>query len=116
MAEVKYQFDGMARFTATMVFTKMASGPLAFLTTGFLGNITFFLLKKGANWLANQGLAVLNIGLNEILVAQQKGRFDKVLEDALKQVKQTKRKLSKKEQAEIDDRVIKAFRTFAYFV
>lgn len=116
MAEVKHKFDGIARFTATLVFTKMAGGPLAFLTTGVLGKVTFFFLTKGSNWLANQGLAVLNVGVNHILVSQQKDQFEKAINEALNKVQGTSNKLSPVEVAEIDDKVIRAFRNFAYFV
>lgn len=116
MAEAKYQFDGISKATATLLFTAMASGPLAFLTTGILGKITFFFLKKVGNWLANQGLALLNIGVDQIKISLEKRNFDRAMDEAIKKVMETNRRLTKEEQAEIDDPVKKAFREFASFV
>lgn len=116
MAEVKHQFDGIAKATATLLFTSMAAGPFAFLTGGFLGHITFFILKRFSNWLANQGLALLNIGVDAIKIAQEKKKFDEEIDKAIKAVLEAKRKLTKEEQAAIDEPVKKAFRKFVSFV
>lgn len=116
MAESKHQFDGIGKFSATLIFTSMAGGPLAFLTTGWLGTITFFLLKKFGSWLANQGLALLNIGVDAIKLSIEKGAYDAAIEAAIKQVKETNRPLTVKEKREIDESVKRAFRKFAVFV
>lgn len=116
MAVSKHDFGGIAKVTATLLMTLMATTPLAFLTRGFLGKVTFFFLRKVGNWLANQGLAVLNLGVDAIKIAQEKKTFDKELEKALKTVAESKGKLSPKEVKAIDDEVRRAFKRFAKFI
>lgn len=116
MAEVKYQFDGISKITATLLFTTIAASPMSFLTTGFIGKITFYLLKRISNWLANQGLAILNVGVDAIKIAQEKKAFDRAIEEAINKVLEAKHKLTKEEQDAIDDPVKKAFRKFVSFV
>ncbi len=99
-----------------MIFTSMAGSPLAFLTHGFLGRITFFFLTKVGSWLANQGLALLNIGIDELRIAAQKDDYEKAIEEALKSVGEAKQKLTPAEIKAIDDKVKKAFRKFVYLV
>lgn len=116
MAESKYEFEGIGKFNATLIFTAMAGGPLAFLTTGFLGTITFFLLKKFGSWLANQGLALLNVGIDFIKIEFEQKAFDDAMEKAIAKVKGSSHKLSKQEVKEIDDEIKRVFRRFASFV
>lgn len=116
MAATKYQFDGISSVSASFVFTAMASGPLAFLTTGVLGQVTFFILKKVMNGLANNGLAVLNLGVDFISVNFQERDFNEAMRAALiarDKVITTKGKLSKEEMDAIDAPVKDAFRKFA---
>ena len=119
MAEVKYQFDGIAAVSATMVFAAMAGGPLAFLTTGILGKITFFFLKKIMNGLANQGLAVLNLGIDFMAINFQQADYESAMDAAIKardEIIGKRGKLTIEEQREIDEKVKAAFRKFAPFV
>ena len=116
MAEVKYEFPGLSKFNATLIFTAMASSPLAFLTTGFLGNITFFFLKKIGRWLANQGLALLNLGVDFLMVELEQRDFENAMDEAIAKVKASKGRLTKEQKEEIDAPVKNAFRRFASFV
>lgn len=116
MSTVKHNFDGIARASATMVFTAMAASPMAFITRGVLGQVTFFFLKKVMNWSANQGLAILNLGVDSLRIAQEKRTFDRQISEALAKVQATKRRLTQEEKNEIDAPVIDAFRRFARFV
>ena len=116
MAEAKHEFGGIARVTATMLMTFMATSPLAFLTHGILGKITFFFLTKVGNWLASNGLAILNLGVDAIKIAQQKKTFDREIEKALKAVAESKGNLSPSEAKAIDAEVKAAFKRFAKFI
>lgn len=116
MAEVKYKFRGIAKFNAFLIFSAMAGGPLAFLTTGIVGTITFRLLEIAGNWFANQGLALLNIGVDVLIVAAQKNNYESVINKAIDKVKNHKGPMSKKKQKEIDDEVIDAVRDFIRMV
>lgn len=119
MAEIKYQFDGIAAVSATMVFTAMAGGPLAFLTTGILGKIVFFFLKKIMNGLANQGLAILNLGIDFMSVNFQQSDYESAMDAAIKardEIIGKRGKLTQEERERIDEDVKRAFRKFAPFV
>lgn len=117
MAEIKYQFDGIARFNATLIFTALAStGWGAPLTTGLLGKLVFFFLKKFGNWFANQGLALLNIGIDHIKIASEKSNYEQVFAEALAEVQANKNKLTPAQRKAIDDKVKRAARHFIHFV
>lgn len=116
MAAEKYQFDGIASVSASFVLTAMAGSPLAFLTTGVLGKITFFFLQKIMNGLANNGLAVLNLGIDFLSVNFQERDFTEAMRAALiarDKIITTKGKLTKEEMDAIDAPVKEAFRRFA---
>jgi len=116
MAEVKYQFDGIARLNATLLFAAMAASPVAFLTTGLLGKFVFMVLTHIGNWLANQGLALLNIGVDMIKIHFEKKDYDEAMEEALAvkdMIIKTGRKLTPQEVEDIDGKVKNAFRKFA---
>lgn len=98
------------------MFTALASSPLSFMTTGFFGKITFFFLEKLMNFLANNGLILLNIGVDHLQTAIEKDNFDEAIEEALKVVRNTKGKITKERAHEIDQPVIDAFRKFISLV
>lgn len=116
MAEVKYEFEGIAKFNAMLVFTALASGPYAYLTTGILGKFVFFVLKKIGNWIANQGLALANIGIEEIRNPILLDNYDSTMNDALNEVLRRKGRLTDEEKKAIDDKVKDAARNFIRFV
>lgn len=115
MAEIKYQFDGISKMTSLLLFNAMASGPWFFLTQGMLGRFTMFLLKKFSKWALNQGLVIVNIGIDIIEIEMDKRAFDDAMEQAIKKV-QSKRKLTPGEIKAIDADVKKAFKEFVRFV
>ena len=116
MAEVKYQFDGIAKFNATLIFTALAGSSWgSFLTSGFVGRLVFFFLEKFGNWMANQGLAMANIGVDILITAHEKKNYDAVLEEAIHQV-QSKRNLTQEEIDAIDEKVKAAAKKFIAFV
>lgn len=116
MAEIKYKFKGIARFNAFLLFSAMSGGPLAFLTTGILGTITFKFLELVGNWFANQGLALLNIGVDAIMVAAEQNKYESVINRAIERVKNHKGPMPEKLKREIDNEVIDAVRDFIRFV
>lgn len=116
MAEVKHDFPGIAKFNATLIFTALASSSgLAFLTTGVLGRITYKALEMFGNWLANQGLALGNIGYDNIVIAAQEFNYEQVFDTVLYEILKEKNPLSPEKRKELDDKVIIAFRKFASF-
>ena len=112
----KYQFDGVSKFSAVMIFTSLASSPFAFLTTGILGKFTFFILEKISNWLANKGLILLNVGVNYIAVLNQQGDYDKTIEEAIKKVKDNPGRLTDAQKKAIDQPVIDSFKRFVSLI
>lgn len=115
MAYAKHKFDGIASVSATFAMTAMAGGPLAFLTTGFLGKITFFLLKKMMNGFTNNGLAVLNLGVDFLSTNFQERDFDEAMRAALiarDKIITKKGRLTKEEMDAIDLPVKNTFRKF----
>lgn len=116
MAVVKHKFNNLSRGMATMIFTAMASTPLAFLTTGIVGKITFYFLQRWSNWLINQGLVLANVGIDFVKTASQKKDYDQAIEEAIQKVLQTKHRLTKEEQDAIDEPVKRAFRRFVKLV
>ena len=100
-----------------MIFTALATTSWgSFLTTGLVGRVVFFFLKKFGNWMANQGLALANIGVDIIITAHEKNEYDKVMDEALKKVLNTKRPLTEEEKDAIDGPVKKAAKKFISFV
>jgi hypothetical protein len=117
MAEIKHQFDGIAKFNATLIFTALAANPpTAFLTTGVLGKVLFFILAKLGNIMANNGLALANIGVDMVQLAIQKNNYDSAMDAAIKQVLETKGPLSKEQKDAINAPVKEAFLKFISFV
>lgn len=115
MAEVKHDFDGIAGAGASLVFNALRGSGASFLTWGIFGSITFFVLKKLFNFLANQGLVILNLGADLVSTQVEKHKFDKALEEAIEKVK-NKQNLTKEEMDAIDEPVRAAFRKFVSFV
>lgn len=114
-AEVKYQFPGIAKFNALLLFTALGSSPAAFLTNGLLGKFVYFFLNRFGNWLANQGLALANMGVDALIISEQHGNYEQVMDEAFEEIKKKKGRLSPEERKKIDDKVKDAFREFAPF-
>lgn len=116
MGYSKHDFKGIKKLGATALFTAVASSPFGFLTNGLLGKITFFLLEKIANWLANQGLIILNVGAAYLKTNFEQKAFETAMQKAFELVDGKQGKLNPAEVKAIDDEVIKIFDDFAIFV
>lgn len=112
----KYTFDNISKFSATMMFTALASSPFAFLTNGFLGRVTFFTLKKLSNFLANKGLIIANIGVDYVSTLDQQKDLDTELEKAITIVANKKGRLTDEEKKRIDAPVMAAMRRFVSLI
>jgi len=110
-----YDYSGIGRAEALLLFSALAASPWAVLTNGFLGSIVFWILTKICTGLANKEVMVLNVGATTLQTIMQKGEFDATLDAAFKAIKGNPDRLSAAEKAKIDDPVIAAFRKFAVF-
>lgn len=97
------------------MFSGLAASPLAWLTTGLVGKITFWFLTKFTEWLASNGLIILNIGVANVQTLIEKSAFDKTFEEAFKAIHGNPDRLTEEQKKSIDDKVISAFRKFASF-
>jgi hypothetical protein len=73
------------------------------------------LIDDVVNWLANEGLIVLNLGAIVVNGEVDQALFDKALDDGLRKVEEGRDKLSAKEGRAIDQQVIAAARRFIDF-
>ncbi len=108
----KYDFRGIKKYGAKVLLTALAGTTwgASFLSWGFAPAVEF-LFEYVANWLANKGLIIINVGIIPIDGAWDQKAFDAHMQEALDLVR--KGNLSKKEMKEIDDKVLEAFRRFA---
>lgn len=111
----KYDLPGFGKVQALLVFTAMASGPLAFLTTGIPGKIVFPLLELAGEWLASKGLVLLNIGAEKVETLIEENAYDGSFEKAFEAINAKRGKLTDAEKKSIDDKVIAAARKFFSF-
>lgn len=111
----KYKFEGIGKASATATFVALASTPLAKLTQGFVGKILYALLTLFFSGLASVGLVVLNIGIAKVETLLEQKDFDGSFDEAFKIINAKGGKLTQQEIAEIDSKVIDAFRKFAVF-
>lgn len=110
----KYDFGGIGRASATLIFSLLVDSPLAFLTVGPVGQVTFYLLTKLFSHFANQGLVLFNIGISNVQTMAAQKDFDETMKEALDAVK-NKSALTDAEKKAIDDKVIAAFDKFTDF-
>lgn len=109
----KYDFRGIKRLGAAGLRGAFLSTPyLAWLAR--LGSFSDLILEFIANWLANKGLIILNLGAIYISGEIDQKNFDAHLDVALDAIKQRggRDKLTPEQIKEIDDEVIKAARKF----
>ncbi len=102
----KYDFKGIKKQGASGLKLALASNP----SSAWLAKIPFIstLLEVGVNWLANNGLIVLNIGAIYVSGEIDQSLLDRSIEDGLKKVQQAGNTLTPEQMKEIDDAVIKA--------
>lgn len=111
----KHKLDGIGSASATLTFLALAGSPLAFLTQGFLGKITHYILTQIYSRLASQGLVVLNIGVAKVQTLAEQREFDGTFDDAFDLINKSGGRLSADDIKAIDDKVIRALRRFTDF-
>ncbi len=113
---LKYKFDGIGKAGALATFAALAANPntIAF-TQGILGKIIFWFLTKLYSGLASLGLVVLNLGVAKVELLIDQKEFDGSFDDAFRIINEKGGKLTDKEKAQIDAKVIAAFRKFGPF-
>jgi len=110
-----YQYEGIGKAGALVIFAWLASTPLVFLTNGILGKFVFFILTRFCAYLAGKGIMILNIAVADIQIVAQKNDFDGSFDEAFKEIHGQRDKLTPEQKKAIDDKVIRAFRKFADF-
>lgn len=109
----KYDFKGIKKWGAVGLKAALASTPYtAWILKG--GKLTDLVLEFIANWLANNGLVVFNLGAIYVEGEWDQKQFDANMDDAMSKItiKGGRDKLSAAEKKAIDDEVIKAARDF----
>lgn len=109
----KYNFSGIKTMGASGLRLALASSPYtAWLLKG--GKATDSALEAIANWLANQGLIVLNLGAIAVEGELDQRNLDWALDNAFKEIQNLggHDKLTPDQKKEIDDAVIIAARKF----
>lgn len=111
----KYDFPGIKKYGALGIETALGTTVwgAALLRIPVFGSLLKGALGLGVNWLANQGLMVLNIGAIIVEGHFDQKDFDSAMDAALKSVESSNGKLTAAQKKVIDDEVIKAFRKFA---
>ena len=110
-----YDYSGIGKAEALLVYSALAASSVSWLTNGLLGKATFWALEQICTWLANKEVMVLNIAATDIQTVIQAGEFDATFDDAFKAINKSKDPLTAAQKAAIDQPVIDAFRKFAVF-
>ncbi len=102
----KYNFKGIKKQGAEGLKLALSSSP----TTIWIAKIPLIdtLLEPIVNWLANNGLVLLNIGAIHINGEIDQSLLDRNLDEGIKKVQQTGTTLTPEQIKEIDDAVIEA--------
>jgi len=102
----KYDFKGIKKQGASGIKLALASNP----STASIAKIPLIgtLLEFLVNWLANNGLVLLNIGAIYVNGEIDQKLLDRSIEEGLKKVEQSGGTLTPEQIKEIDDAVIKA--------
>lgn len=110
----KYDFKGIKRLGARGLEAALGSTGwgAALLRLPVLGTLTHGILELFVNWLANEGLLVLNLAAISVTGEWNQHEFDAALDDALKQIELSGGRLTPAQAKEIDDKVIAAARRF----
>jgi len=109
----KYNFRGLKKLGAAGLRLALASSPYtAWALKG--GAFTTFFLEWFSNWLANNGLMILDVGYDYVAGELDQKRFDHALDEAMSEIteKGGRDALTAEQKKEIDDEVIKAARKF----
>ena len=109
----KYNFKGIATLGGAGLRALLALSPYTawFLKLGGVGDL---ILEFVANWLANRGLILFNVGAIEVSGEIDQYKLDKALDDAFEAitVKGGRDTLTPAQKKAIDDEVIRAGRKF----
>lgn len=111
----KYNFEGIGKATALLLFSGLAASPFAWFTVGLQGKIVFWLLTQLGKWFASTGLVLLNVGIANVQVLSQQSNYDGAFDVAFRAIADRNGRLTLAEKKAIDDRVIAAFDRFADF-
>lgn len=102
----KYDFKGIKKQGASGIKLALASNP----GTASIAKIPLIgtLLEFGVNWLANNGLVVMNIGAIYVNGEIDQSLLDRNIDEAYKKIAKTNGIMTPEQMKEIDDEVIKA--------
>lgn len=103
----KYDFVGIKKHGANGLRLALASSPVTAWILKF-GPLTDLVLEFAANWLANNGLIVLNVGAIYINGEINQGVLDSAIDAGLRAVEKSGGRLTPEQIKEIDDAVIRA--------
>lgn len=105
----KYDFPGISKLGAIGLKAAFASSPYtAWLLK--LGPVSTFFIELLANFLANKGLLILNLGAIYLNGEIDQRAFDNAMDEAFKKLQ--KPGLTPQQKKDIDDEVIAAARRF----
>lgn len=109
----KYNFPGIKKIGSAGLRVALSSSPKTAWLLRFSA-LTDLVLEFIANWLANKGLLILNLGAVYIEGEFDQKKFDHAMDQAIReiQLKGGREKLTAQEIKDIDDKVIKAARGF----
>lgn len=110
----KYDFPGIQKAGAAAIKALIASTSWGaiILSWPIVPSIIDFLDKQLVNYLANEGLIVLNIAASMVEGEIDQKAFDNAMDQALEQVANAKGGLTDAQKKSIDDAVIKAVMQF----
>jgi len=102
----KYDFKGIKKQGASGIKLALASNPsMSWMAkTPLIGT----LLEFGVNWLANNGLIILNIGAIYVNGEVDQALLDRSIDEGYKKIEKLGGVLTPEQMKEIDDEVIKA--------
>ena len=103
----KYDFQGIKKQGAAGLRLAFSSSPYTAWLVKFPA-LTDFVLEFVANWLANKGLILMNLGAFYVGGKLDQNALDSAIDAGIKRVESADGKLTPAQIKEIDDAVIKA--------
>jgi len=102
----KYNFKGIKAQGAIGIKLALASNP----STVWMTKIPLIgtLLEFGVNWLANNGLVLMNIGAIIVNGEVDQALLDRAIDEGYKKLENPNIKLTPEQMKEIDDKVMEA--------
>ena len=114
-SQANYDYSGIGKAEALLVFSALAASPSAWITNGIFGKIVFQLLCWACTWFANKEVLILNVAATDLQTLVQKGSFDASFDAAFQAIHGNPNQLTSAQKAAIDAPVIAAFNKFAVF-